>query len=143
MKVIFLDIDGVFNSNLWYERGNEGDFDPNTVEIFNHIIEKTGASIVISSSWRQGDTDYLRAAFKVAGIKGDIIGETPIIRFDRRGREVDAFLRGYKGIEKYCIIDDDWQIYDRHHYRYMVKTSSKVGLTLANAHDAIRILKGK
>lgn len=49
MKVIFLDIDGVLNSNDWYvkTRGvggyNGGDIDPECIELINDLIDATGA----------------------------------------------------------------------------------------------------
>lgn len=61
MKVIFLDIDGVLNSNDWYvkTRGiggyNGGDVDPKCIELINDLIDATGAKIIMSSSWR---SDY-------------------------------------------------------------------------------------
>lgn len=61
MKVIFLDIDGVLNSNDWYvkTRGvggyNGGDIDPECIELINDLIDATGAKIIMSSSWR---SDY-------------------------------------------------------------------------------------
>ena len=52
MKVIFLDIDGVLNSNDWYvkTRGiggyNGGDVDPKCIELINDLIDATGAKII-------------------------------------------------------------------------------------------------
>lgn len=49
MKVIFLDIDGVLNSNDWYvkTRGiggyNGGDVDPKCIELINDLIDATGS----------------------------------------------------------------------------------------------------
>ena len=47
-KVIFLDIDGVLNSN----RSTEPIIAEDMVKRLAHIARKTGASIVLSSSWR-------------------------------------------------------------------------------------------
>lgn len=53
MKVIFLDIDGVLNSNDWYvkTRGvggyNGGDIDPECIELINDLIDATGAKIIM------------------------------------------------------------------------------------------------
>ncbi len=61
MKIIFLDIDGVLNHMYWLKKmkGVEGDkkfFDPDCVRRLNTITDKTGAKIVLSSSWRIGKT---------------------------------------------------------------------------------------
>lgn len=58
-KYLFLDVDGVLNSDEWYhEEWNkdhvypQGDFDPKCVEIVNRIVKETGCKVVVSSSWR-------------------------------------------------------------------------------------------
>ena len=52
-KVIFLDVDGVMNSN----RSTEPTIAEDMVKRLAHIVEKTEASIVLSSSWRY---EYVR-----------------------------------------------------------------------------------
>ena len=59
-KIIFLDIDGVLNTKWWYtqmDRKTPKDkygyaFDPKAVANLKRIVEKAGADIVISSSWK-------------------------------------------------------------------------------------------
>ena len=67
MNAIFLDIDGVLNSESWYERSSRGDLhaelseeerrshaadlDPNAVSLLNTLSD-CGCSVVLSSSWR-------------------------------------------------------------------------------------------
>ena len=57
MKVIFLDIDGVLNCIGSFNRtktrfnGFVG-MDPTLVARFNSLVEKTGARVVLSSTWR-------------------------------------------------------------------------------------------
>ena len=59
IKLIFLDIDGVFNYEMFYlNRGNDNrtyplsEFDKECVKRYNRIIKETNAKTVISSSWR-------------------------------------------------------------------------------------------
>jgi len=52
MKVIFLDIDGVLNSEKFLENNKNQAIDRNSVGILKNIIDKTGALIVMSSGWR-------------------------------------------------------------------------------------------
>ena len=61
MRIIFLDIDGVLNSELWYKEVKyanleEKHFSPALVENLNTITDQTGAKIVVSSSWRKNKT---------------------------------------------------------------------------------------
>ena len=62
MKVIFLDFDGVMDTVYYdYVLAKEGKlgndeygcvFDPNCIKNLKHIIDQTGADIVVSSSWK-------------------------------------------------------------------------------------------
>jgi hypothetical protein len=90
MKVIFLDIDGVLNSNDWYVRRQTEvamdavhaqypfyEIDPNAVIQLNRITDATGAKIVISSTWRLGRTlEQLHEFCAKVGITGEIIDKT-------------------------------------------------------------------
>ena len=48
MKVIFLDIDGVLNTNSDREISND------KLKLLSELVSKTGADVVLSSSWRYG-----------------------------------------------------------------------------------------
>jgi hypothetical protein len=104
-KIIFLDIDGVLNSELWYtafrKKINDPiiekdlvsnafgatsnkveilsqDLDPHTVARLNDIVDLTGAGVVITSTWRMGrECDELQEILDGAGFTGQIIGTTP------------------------------------------------------------------
>ena len=110
MKIIFLDIDGVLNSEKWYKErfdkklypNLEGyplcEFDPLAIEKLNLLTDKTNAKIVISSTWRMGRTiDELKKLFEEVGIKGEIIGITPDLTFNDghgvdRGNEIKRWI---------------------------------------------------
>src|SRR5262245_44636877 len=55
-RVVFLDIDGVLNSgrNCMRQQGKSRPFDPDAITAINHILEQTGATVVVSSTWRIG-----------------------------------------------------------------------------------------
>lgn len=59
MKVIFLDVDGVLNSNDYIEytsknnvKGILEEIDPKKIDMLKQVLNITGAKIVVSSSWR-------------------------------------------------------------------------------------------
>jgi histidinol phosphatase-like enzyme len=69
MNVIFLDFDGVLNHQLWYKRRMDEvdtesivskypfyEFDPESIKRLNRIVKETNSKIVVSSSWRIGQT---------------------------------------------------------------------------------------
>lgn len=74
MKAIFLDIDGVLNTERRALQAHEGKcdshdeygrlFDENALYWLNKIIDETGAEIVISSSWRNDGLDKLRKMWR-------------------------------------------------------------------------------
>jgi hypothetical protein len=155
MKIIFLDIDGVLYTSSYHEylvlnRKPERDkygyiFDPNTVENFNEIIEKTEAKIVISSTWKRHGLDKIRKIFNERGIKGEIIGLTPTSTIDDlffcRGEEIEHWL-SYNGLpEKFVVIDDQslGEGYDK--WKGFFKTKFKDGITNKIKNNIINYLK--
>lgn len=157
-KIIFLDFDGVLNSQLWYERtkGNRDvdDLDRNAIAFLNTLVKKTGAKIVVSSSWRLGRTvDELQEILNRNGFDGEVIDKTKDLRM---GDDGDCILRGneilqwmkahpeiivapYWDYKNYVIFDDDsdmlyWQ---RNNF---IHTDPYVGLTPTDIHKAEKIL---
>lgn len=116
MKVIFLDIDGVLNHEMWYRRRFQEmdknsetsrhpyyEFDPQSVAELNRIIELTDAKIVISSTWRLGrTTEQLQEILNSVGFKGEIIGRTP--HFIAKGETIDDKPISYT-VPRGCEID--------------------------------------
>lgn len=123
MKIVFLDIDGVLKTKQGLRRAyaNLGKFisdswDEDAVRNLNKLIEDTGAKIVLTSSWRYGETvENLQQTLKKKGIQGNLIGKSPEIGeiTDRtasnisRGHEIEAWLKQQTEEIQYVIIDDD------------------------------------
>jgi len=118
-KIIFLDIDGVMNSEKAYKTDNEckykefkeegfkeegfkihhyQTFASWSKEYLNELIQITNAKVVISSTWRHSGINYMKEVWKLENMKGDIIGITPSFRSEidkysiPRGCEIEAFL---------------------------------------------------
>jgi hypothetical protein len=91
MKIIFLDFDGVLNSENWYRRRfNEIDrdtaagnyplyeFDPLSIDQLNRIVKETDAKVVVSSTWRIGKSvEELQKLLIAVGFAGEVIDTTP------------------------------------------------------------------
>jgi hypothetical protein len=145
MKVIFLDIDGVLNSQNFIHSFNGKwelhSVDPNAINVLNEIIKATNAKIVISSSWRIIlDLNEIKDILIENGFVGEIIGKTPIIRDNNRcrGDEINAYLEANPNIDKFIILDDDSDmdnLIDR-----LVKTSYIDGLLPKHIEKAISLL---
>jgi hypothetical protein len=146
MKVLFLDVDGVLNSAAWFAQSvstNEDylglrQVDPACVKRLLGVIEKTGAMIVLSSTWRLVPeyVDTLRSH----GL--DIPAMTPRIDSNNRGEEIKAWLEKTGGIhvEKFAIVDDDADAGDHGLRSHFVQTSFACGLTDADAAALVALL---
>ena len=145
MKVIFLDIDGVLNSRR-YDReravGDGSNIDVSRLPLLREIVERTGARIVLSSTWRRHwnpdpslcdpigkDLTELFARFGLC-----VFDKTPIISESDRDEEVRAWLATHAGeVEAFVILDDilgGWGDLSDH----LVRTSPMIGRGLETEH---------
>ena len=145
---IFLDIDGVLVTlGAWYPplrpfRDIYGFlFQPTCVENLNRIIKETGAKIVISSTWRSSGLKVLKQMFADRGVKGEIIGTTPISTIDdlyfRREDEIKAWLEK-NGLPDKFIATDDMTLNELG--KNWIKTSALKGITPEVKDKAIDFL---
>ena len=112
MKVIFLDIDGVLNSDTYMEKqldnsseGIESESDPATLILLKKAVDTTGAKIILSSSWRiMRKYNELEKFLMKFGIS--LSGKTPYVD-GKRELEIKQYLSENKNIEQYLILDDE------------------------------------
>lgn len=159
MKVLFLDIDGVLNSEDFYrERHSRGkrrvvDSDeicPTLVDNLNSVLREAGCAVVLSSTWRKFTplkdmVDILRS--KGCAIQ-EFAGATPVLdsqmenglwHSPRRGSEIQAWLDDHPSVSKFVIVDDDSDM--DHLAPFLVKTQHKTGLTKEKAQEIIQRLQ--
>lgn len=154
MKVIFLDVDGLLNNanytkKCYRKNGHKPmsmycvPFDPYNLKNLAKIVRKTGANIVLTSTWRL-DKEHmavLRARLAEYGLK--IYDQTSNFGMNR-GAEISEWLKEHlKGKKSFVIIDDDTfdilPFFDR---KYIIQTNAKYGLTFGDRIKAINKLKG-
>ncbi len=154
-KYLVVDVDGVLipdGQDKQLMDDGIPNFSPLCLEMLHWIIEATGADMVISSSKRKGDLEYIRNFFSKRGFKypEKIIGET-IRGYDcvkkgthlpiPRGVEIKAwidlnarYVKGKGFVKKhgkdyvYAILDDNSDML-LEQKDYFVKTQSDMGLT--------------
>ena len=136
MKIIFLDVDGVLNSaNDLYsiELKNDKHFD-----LLKELVDKSGAKIVLSSSWRIGfspathkSDNVLDTKLKDRGIS--IYDFTPCMTGERSD-EIHEWLKE-NPVDKFVIIDDE-EVSDPN----LVQTDTMVGLQKEDIEKALKIL---
>lgn len=114
MRALFLDIDGVLQSRrsiVAYGGGGNPlrpyPMDEVAFQLLRRTVEKTGAKIVLSSSWRGGGLARAATWFVCYGwYDAPIIGEIGHVPYDKmRGAGVQTWLEG-KELESYVILDD-------------------------------------
>lgn len=140
MKVIFLDIDGVLISRR-YASSNTAD--PRCVQQLNRITNRTGASIVITSTWRYIGLPKLELIFRSWDITGNIIGMTPESNATNRSCEIMEWidLSDYDWSNSSFVVIDDEDDAMLTESRF-VRTNLETGLEEVGADRAIAILEG-
>ena len=164
-KILFLDIDGVLNTERQHEychsRGISNSdeygylFDPIAVRNLAKIVNETGADIVISSSWKFYGLAWVREMWNVRNLPGHILDVTPnticdeiLLKADLdnyefgvcRGNEIKEWLSGHqREVSNYVIIDDYDDLLTEQE-DHAVLTDSRIGITEWDAEKAIMIL---
>lgn len=145
---LFLDFDGVMGADrVWTQNRTKrwtcpaGWVDPILVARLNRLVRRTGAGVVISTSWRR----YLGArsvegVLRACGFTGTVIGATPVFGEkpeDWRAEEIAAWLADRPSVERWAVVDDLDLAVDPERF---VRTEMMLGLTDADCERAARIL---
>jgi hypothetical protein len=129
-KILFLDIDGVLNSDEWHKTGYKSsidDLDPNLVRKLNSL----DCEVVITSSWGC-DNGQTWKALRRKGFNLKVIGYTERTNNDWtvRGNMIKKWLYdNCHNIDyQYAILDDDSDMLleQKDHF---VQTNSEIGVT--------------
>lgn len=164
-KVLFLDIDGVLNTERQHNRCvDEGvayvdnfgyAFDPIAVINLKKIIEETGADIVISSSWKFWGLSTMQKLWASRGLPGKVIDATPnnvsdelLLNVDLshidmpagKGSEIKEWLStSGQDVTHYAILDDVQDMLPEQESHF-VQTYPRIGITKEDANQVIEIL---
>lgn len=142
--LVFLDIDGVLNTTVSADHVR---LDRNLCGRLREIVERTGASIVLSTFWREHEA-YVAYVLKRQGIEAPVVGRTrgePTSEgYDRkapRSAEITAFLEERCAPDcAYVILDDREDASDAASRRRHVRTDPELGLTAADVARAVALL---
>jgi hypothetical protein len=137
MKIIFLDIDGVLNCD---HTPNPRKFpyvvDPGLLDNLNVLIARTGARVVLSSTWRTDPVGVLAA--RHFGVP--FVDMTPDDPGASRCAEMKRWLSDHPDVERYIVIDDKSDCLDD---EPLFQTLSATGLTMEIVEAAARYLNGE
>lgn len=132
MKAIFLDVDGVLNSDEYFDKiknlnidGIQSEIDVEKIKLLNIAINETKVKIVLTSSWRYTrNAQELRKLLSEYGISTD---STPFIQ-NERGLEIKQYLSEHPDVEDFVIVDDEiFDSYDDELIKKLVKISNGNG----------------
>ena len=133
MKVIFLDIDGVLNSDEYFDKienlniqGIQSEVDIEKIKLLKKAIDETGARVVLISSWRYTrNAQYLKELFKQYNI---FVDSTPFLQ-NKRGLEIKKWLENNPNVEDFVILDDEiFDTYDEELMKKLIQISNKNGI---------------
>lgn len=161
-KVIFLDIDGVLNSNIWNNNHqkeiSDGTLiDAEKVNLLAGLVRETGARIILHSGWKYWFDENAKPlrkeavrlqsmlvdeGLKIAGITPD--HSTEEIRRTKRfslikAGEILAWLAEHEEVRRWVVIDD-LDLHNEEVARHQVRTDAGVGLTSEDVRRAEELL---
>jgi hypothetical protein len=176
-KAIFLDVDGVLRpltaggframmvDGEWALKSETADFISGAMLALRHIVEETGAMMILSSEWRRDEpmragVDSILKDYEMmpchswtpTDLQRDMGTENPFQAFtERRAREISMFLSKNPQVRQWVVLDDinmadadnDRKPGTLRMTERIVQTHRKQGLTLENAKAAVKILQGE
>ena len=166
MNAIFLDIDGVLNSNI-NSKSHCGDFagiDKDKVTRLAKIVRETNSIIILISSWKNGwqpNRKYKVDEYNIYNIpysnyhakyldnhlrkKGNLIitDKTKERNPEMRGTGIRNFLSEHPDIKNWVVLDDEifYDYREQNIIPHLIKINPEYGLTDNDAETAIKMLQ--
>ena len=133
MKVIFLDKDGVLNSDEYFDKiegldinGVESDIDVEKVKLLKESVDATGAKVVVTASARYTTNGQL--LIQLLREQQILVDVTPYIN-NIRGKEIKQWLAENPDTEDFVILDDEiFDSYDEGLMKKLIKISNGNGI---------------
>ena len=164
-RVVFLDIDGVLNSNFWNENHqreiSDGTFiDESKVKLLCKLIKDTDAQIILHSGWKYWfDSDLKPLRREAQNLRGllekeglTIADVTPDHAADEvkkskkfslvKAGEILAWLGQHKDVDSWVVLDD-LDLHSVEIEMHQVKTDRRIGLTIEDVEKAKRMLQDR
>jgi len=161
-KVIFLDIDGVLNSNFWNDNHqkeiSDGTLiDEEKIKLLAQLVNNTNSKIILHSGWRFWFNSELKPICKVAQKLVDLFryeglaidGVTPDLTTEEirntkkfslvKAEEILSWLKLHNDVSGWVVLDD-LELHNEQIERHQVKPDQKIGLTVENIEEAEKIL---
>lgn len=158
MKVIFLDVDGVLNTLFTRVRLDNGVVfvEDKFLLFLKEMCDKTGAKIVLTSSWRKGwfdldkgksntndALDFIALRDKLLEFGIELFDKTPCILDSQRGLEIKQWFEDNNNlcVESFVILDDMAIV--RPFNRFFMQISCAEGLREKHVRKVVKMLGEK
>ena len=164
-KALFLDIDGVLNSNLENDSNkrelSDGTLiDEEKIKLLADLVKKTNPKIILHSGWRMWFDSELnplnieakrliklleKEGLRIDGLTPDLTTEE--IRITRKfslvkADEILLWLKLHNDVTEWVVLDD-LNLHNIQIAQHQVKPDQTIGLTLEDVENAVKILEGK
>lgn len=161
-KVLFLDIDGVLNSNFWNDNHqreiSDGILiDEKKIKLLAYLVKKTNSKIILHSGWRtwfDSELKPLRIEAKrlielleredlhIDGLTPDLTTEE--IRKTKKfslvkADEILLWLKSHNDVSGWVVLDD-LDLHNVQVAQHQVKPDQTAGLTVEDVEKAVKIL---
>lgn len=152
MKVIFLDIDGVLNSEEWdrYVQSFTYGARFNSCYLLSqemilrlqNVVFQTNAEIVLTSSWRTNERAMCALTRQLSLYHLHLQDTTLYSTYNTRADDIHEWLRSHPDVHSYAIVDDydDGFSNDEVLVTHFVQTNYFQGLTSEEAEKIVEIL---
>lgn len=158
MNVVFLDVDGVLNSNGLIECNENLILGKKYFKRLYKLVKETNANIVLHSGWRFWFDENMYPTTPEAQLLIDLLHECGMNLYDKtpdfstkeiketrkfslvKAQEILAWLRMHNDIKSYVVLED-LELKNEEIRKHQIKTDSSNGLSDADVEQAIQILK--
>ncbi len=162
MKVIFLDIDGVLNSNFWNDAHqreiSDGSLiDEEKIHLLGRLIKSTNAKVILHSGWKfwfdsnmnplRKEAENLKNMLKKEGV--ELEGMTPDYTTEEirkskkfslvKADEILAWIAEHDSMDAWIVIDD-LDLHNEEIKKHQIRTDANVGLTVEDVREAEKML---
>lgn len=152
MKVVFLDFDGVLNSDRYIRNCEEEGLiiDPARMELLKRIVKSTNSVIVLSTSWRshweKNNEECNETGVQINDIfkKYDLeIYDKTSTLFLKREDAIKAWLDTHNQTENFVVLDDAFLSADFLNGHFVKTSNLRDGLDEDDVSAAVSILNGE
>lgn len=160
--VVFLDIDGVLNSNFWNDSHQKEISDGTLIDVVKikllaQLVRRTNSKIILHSGWRIWFNSETKPGCKEAQKLVDLLayedltidGLTPDLTTKEIRRtkkfslvkadEILSWLKLHNDVSGWVVLDD-LNLHNEQIELHQVKPDQTIGLTLENIEEAEKIL---